>query len=381
VNLRFDHGVHVRDQGMDCADCHAAPGTANRMAVVQPGPDVCLQCHGEPGAHLAAATECATCHAPLAAAPQVPGARLASYPRPDDHAAADFVLAHADSVADVARCAVCHAQESCERCHLDAARRPAIQALGRDPRLAALVQGRPGSWPEPPSHGDPRWSFEHGRAAAAAMQDCAACHTRSSCETCHAEAKLGSLAVLMEPPAGDGRGVRLVGAHPPGHAPGFERHHAAAAASGAMDCAACHSPSYCNDCHRAAARPGFHAPDFVHQHAAAAYARDTDCASCHSTEAFCRDCHAGAGLSPGDPRTAAYHDAQPFWLLTHGQAARQGMESCAACHQQTDCLRCHSARSGWRIDPHGPDFDPDRLGDRSLESCAVCHFADPRHGR
>ena len=54
-------------------------------------------------------------------------------------------------------------------------------------------------------------------------------------------------------------------------------------------------------------------------------------------------------------------------------AARQGMESCSTCHQQTECLACHSAKQGWRVNPHGPDFDPERAADRSTQSCAICH--------
>ena len=65
--------------------------------------------------------------------------------------------------------------------------------------------------------------------------------------------------------------------------------------------------------------------------------------------------------------------AQPDWLIVHGRAARQGMEECTTCHQQTSCLRCHSARAGWRINPHGPDFDPKRIAQRSTESCSICH--------
>jgi hypothetical protein len=72
----------------------------------------------------------------------------------------------------------------------------------------------------------------------------------------------------------------------------------------------------------------------------------------------------------------AFHDAQPDWLLAHGQAARLGMEECASCHEQNSCLRCHSAKSGWRINPHGPGFDPGRVADRSQMSCAICHYRD-----
>jgi len=52
------------------------------------------------------------------------------------------------------------------------------------------------------------------------------------------------------------------------------------------------------------------------------------------------------------------------------------MEECASCHQQTSCLRCHSAKAGLRINPHGPGFDPDRVADRSTMSCGICHTSD-----
>jgi hypothetical protein len=172
--------------------------------------------------------------------------------------------------------------------------------------------------------------------------------------------------------------VQTAAARPAHHPPGFERDHKTAAATAAQRCDTCHSPASCANCHEAAFEPEFHPRDYRHRHAAEALARDSDCTSCHSTEAFCRDCHATSGIAPLDSRTAAYHDAHPLWLLDHGRAARQALETCASCHQQNDCLQCHSARAGWRISPHGPDFDAFSMGDRSLESCAVCHVADPR---
>jgi hypothetical protein len=52
------------------------------------------------------------------------------------------------------------------------------------------------------------------------------------------------------------------------------------------------------------------------------------------------------------------------------------LDACVACHEQPDCLRCHSARTGWSINPHGPDFDPDALDDASLLMCSFCHSLD-----
>ena len=103
----------------------------------------------------------------------------------------------------------------------------------------------------------------------------------------------------------------------------------------------------------------------------------SDCTACHSTEVFCRTCHTNLGVgATGQRGTGAYHDAQPDWLLGHGKAARQGLAECTTCHQQTSCLRCHSAKFGLRISPHGQDFDPKRVADRSTMSCGHCHFSD-----
>ena len=67
----------------------------------------------------------------------------------------------------------------------------------------------------------------------------------------------------------------------------------------------------------------------------------------------------------------------PRWSGQLAAAARRGraagLESCTTCHQQTECLACHSAKEGWRVNPHGPDFDPERAADRSTQSCAICH--------
>jgi hypothetical protein len=162
------------------------------------------------------------------------------------------------------------------------------------------------------------------------------------------------------------------------HPDGFTRTHGPTAASGRLDCAGCHAQRFCTSCHQGGGERRYHQVNFVARHASTAYARETSCASCHNTETFCRSCHQQSGLAGAGTsrRAGAAHGAQPLWLLQHGQAARQGLESCAGCHQQTDCLRCHSTVTQ-RVNPHGPDFNPRRMQARSKIVCGYCHLTDP----
>jgi hypothetical protein len=360
------------------------------MEVVVPGVDRCLACHGQATVHLAAPS-CAPCHRPLTEVAGLSAERIAAFRAPPNHASEDFLFEHGPlSERDPERCTICHARETCESCHPNASQLAPIQSLAPDERVLAQAQRIEVRWPRPASHDDPAWMQEHG-AHIESLASCGNCHTRRSCETCHRE-DLDTFDALPQATDAGPNGVSIARVKPADHHAWFARDHAAAAASAAPNCATCHAPSFCETCHDpdgiasalsirgtdSVDRPTFHPTNFLERHAADAYGRDNDCATCHSTETFCRDCHASSGVSPSDSRTAAYHDSQPFWLINHGAAARQGLESCASCHQQTDCLQCHSAKSGWRVNPHGPDFDPGALGDRNLEPCAVCHFADPR---
>jgi hypothetical protein len=102
-----------------------------------------------------------------------------------------------------------------------------------------------------------------------------------------------------------------------------------------------------------------------------------ECATCHSVEAFCRTCHDEVGLIPATRPGPGFHDAQPLWLLGHGQAARQGLESCASCHRQADCVQCHSTVGSFRVNPHGASFDAALGWARAPETCLVCHLGKP----
>ncbi|HSR43481.1 MAG TPA: cytochrome c3 family protein, partial [Longimicrobiales bacterium] len=73
-------------------------------------------------------------------------------------------------------------------------------------------------------------------------------------------------------------------------------------------------------------------------------------------------------------------DAEPLWLLRHGQAARQSLESCASCHTQRQCLQCHSTFGAFQVNPHGADFDARRAWERNPGVCLACHLESPFGG-
>jgi hypothetical protein len=172
-----------------------------------------------------------------------------------------------------------------------------------------------------------------------------------------------------------GPGVGLEGRLPASHeSPFFMNAHATVAASAPQSCASCHTQTYCAACHDAPSAPGYHPDGFALRHAAASGRASMECANCHNTQAFCRQCHVEAGFGSFGRLGQGYHDAEPVWLLRHGQGARQGLEQCASCHTQRDCLQCHSQLGAFKVNPHGPDFDPEQARSRNPWICSACHL-------
>ncbi len=156
--------------------------------------------------------------------------------------------------------------------------------------------------------------------------------------------------------------------------------HSNLAATDPGNCATCHTETYCVACHDGPADGGYHPPSFVARHQADAWGRSSECATCHSTAAFCRECHEASGLGSRGRLEAGYHDAEPLWLIRHGGAARQNLESCASCHQQNDCVQCHGVLGSYQISPHTADFDAEAAWVRSPRTCIACHTSNPIGG-
>ena len=121
------------------------------------------------------------------------------------------------------------------------------------------------------------------------------------------------------------------------------------------------------------------------------------CTSCHNhqqqfADARCMPCH--VDLKGYMPETAFKH--QGNWLQMHGSLARSSAESCAACHDQTYCVGCHSpATAATRIEVQFPervdrafihrgDYVARHMVDATAhpETCRSCHgtpFCDACH--
>lgn len=244
--------------------------------------------------------------------------------KPDNHQTAEFLYQHGQqALENAALCNACHARDYCARCHVNAGEMPAIQALDPDPAVAAYVASK--DWPGPPSH-TPFFLTNHRALAASARENCTVCHVvEQQCQSCH----LGSETLERRRGASERRDVDL-----------------------------------------------YHPLNFLQQHSASAFNQENECASCHNPQVFCQACHSNLGYASRDGRTdTGFHNENPNFQFGHGKAARQGLESCAACHAQQDCLQCHSARVGRNINPHGPEFDGQHLKSKNEGFCLFCHFS------
>lgn len=383
TNLRFDHALVAimvpagQQAPPNCMVCHGQEG-GEWMAVQRVNFKNCLGCHGVTTEHLAAPDSvCAVCHLPLAEAKSLTREDVAAFPVPPSHREPGWVGNHGHARAATggsapvaASCATCHAREFCMTCHVDAPERPPIQALESDPRSTAIVV----HLKAPASHGDPAFLLQHGATARRSPAQCASCHTQESCVTCHVGTPRVAAAL---PRRGAGRGVgAVITRRPPVfHGASFATGHQEMAAANPALCAGCHVRADCLTCHRpdAAAATGYHPAGFLIRHPAAAYARESSCSDCHNTAGFCASCHKNAGLVSSGPLQSSYHDANRSFSSGHGQAARQSLETCIACHAERDCLTCHSAQGGRRFNPHGPGFDAERLKSKNPQMCTACH--------
>jgi len=378
TNLALDHVPHVAMfAGMEgiseavCQRCHARADSLPFMDVGRAQPERCLSCHGSGALSHRAQVQCTPCHVTLHEAAKLTVADIAAFPKPPSHDSA-WVLHHQDAGTG-GTCAVCHTRDFCASCHVNAASVPAIDTMASDERVAAMVRGVRRTYPRPPSHLAGDWDRSHGAVARAGVAECANCHAQESCYGCHRlEERVATVRLLPRRAAGVAYGVDLAGIRPADHLPDQLLRHRVMAAGGDATCSRCHTQSYCASCHDAAKAPGFHGADFVARHAQQAFAREEECASCHNTQVFCRDCHRSLGRADTNAPIGKFHDAQPGWLFGHGGIARRSIETCASCHAQNFCLTCHSATSGWQINPHGSHFSPS-VSAKNKGMCLICH--------
>ena len=391
-NRRFTHAAHdlaarTRNPAdstliRTCSNCHVPDGS-QRMNVRPAVIGKCLTCHGLPDDHFNLPPDaCAKCHVRLTDAPTLTRDAIARFPKPRSHESPDFLLGGHGKLARTggtgrqaiaSSCATCHSRNLCLSCHVNAPDSPVISALALDDRAPQYR----GSQPIPDSHRTPDFLRTHGRDARKGTLNCAACHARESCATCHVGVPPREVSALA--PAGDGRaaGVHLIRKPPLTHTNDFRSKHGPLAASRPATCETCHERSMCLECHRPSGsrQSTYHPAGFLSRHPSSAYAREASCADCHNPAQFCQSCHQKAGLAAiARIGRRGYHDAFRGFSLGHGQAARQSLESCASCHAERDCTACHSAvGGGFRFNPHGPGFNAARARAKNPSMCIACH--------
>jgi hypothetical protein len=381
TNLRFRHPAHIRalgDSTLPCETCHTAAG-APRMAVQLAVVGRCLSCHAPSAQQHYVDAPCATCHVPLVETRFTPE-RMLSLPYPQDHAQADFLSRLHGRLAATSpeRCATCHARQRCESCHVDAAANAIIAKIPAAPSTLRLPVFA-AHYFTPESHHAASWLETHG--ASAATGSCGTCHVREDCAVCHRAPLPQPVAVIPTRAETEAPGIGLKRMAPPSHARStFLEEHGTLASASSASCNTCHSQRQCKSCHEAPGRTAFHPANFLERHASAAWSRRLECSNCHEVAVFCRACHVRMGMGTSGRLTQGFHDAEPLWLLRHGQAARQGLESCASCHKQSDCLQCHSTLGAFHVNPHGPDFDAVRAHQKNPVICFACHVVDPLKG-
>lgn len=419
-NLKFDHLAHnevAGSQGATCTTCHATNGD-RWMHVARAKPEQCIGCHThQVSSHLAADNRCSTCHVPLPQATGLSTARIAAFPKPASHDTKTFTAAHGTAAkAAPAQCAVCHAKETCATCHVNATTVANRFQLAADARVASLTRNKTSRYPTPATHSRSDFIATHGAQAQTSGAACATCHARSSCQSCHT-GPLGGVTIgdMPEVEQGGASGVRLnakslpwrsvsgTSATTPAanvsryamvqparpdsvrgqlpkqaqvHPVGFARTHGVQASTDRPSCEGCHTKRYCADCHAGESTRKFHPANFAARHAPEAYGRETDCAQCHSREVFCRSCHMQLGMTSKGKVGGGYHNGAQIWIVQHGQAARQELQSCTSCHQQRDCMQCHS-NLGRNINPHGTSFNAEKAWKANRLTCLRCHIKDP----
>src|SRR5262249_10639702 len=95
-HLAHAQKVHTVGDTRECLKCHQLPGTSAWMSVGRAYPETCIACHQHAApSHLADAANCQLCHLTLAQATALPAATIATFPKPESHAAPDFLSTHA----------------------------------------------------------------------------------------------------------------------------------------------------------------------------------------------------------------------------------------------------------------------------------------------
>ena len=341
-SVRFNHKMHVVDNGVACADCHTKAPTSklssdNNLATHEN----CQSCHEEQ-----LKDKCAYCHTSedqstyAATALEERGLTFSH----ENHLGRENVkceTCHKDfdkmesletvALPTMATCTTCHsnatAPAACEVCHTS---------------MASL---------RPAEHQRTDFVRNHSRIARTDNAQCASCHSQESCADCHNGSDLKKV---------DVPGRILEGAK----APRFT----------AIDRG------------QGMRLTKMHDANFKFTHGVAAQTKAMECQTCHRTDDFCSTCHGSGTLTQLSVKPQSHFEAGFVTLGVgsgggaHARLAKRDIEMCASCHgeQGSDpaCITCHADADGIRgTDPktHARGFMNGAHGDWHTDPGSICY--------
>ncbi len=369
LTIRFNHKKHAGELGMTCTTCHdAARKSQQSRDSLLPSPVRCDGCHSTDHRDLNAVqgdpedlmSQCGFCHVGYKTGDGNKVARM-DIPAPNlrfNH------KVHLDRNID---CAQCHGMVK----NIELATRDQL------PRMKGCFRCHQA--PQP--------------ARGEAKGECTTCHlTKGGDQTMRTEFASGTL----KPP-------RWL--HNAGHGPDWIERHKRIAGADSQMCSSCHTEQYCTDCHDGRVRPRkVHPNDFISMHPIAARQNSPRCTSCHQQQTFCIGCHQRSGVTLSGPYAnfsgrGRFHPPKSEWTDPprsanhHAWEAQRNLNACVSCHQERDCLICHSSASvggrgvdgmgsrGQGVNPHPSGFTSrcGRALRKNARSCLTCHDpADPQ---
>ena len=347
--LKFSHKKHVKDEGMDCTDCHTTIAMSTKANERNfPTMDICANCHD-----VEDKNNCTLCHVDMN--------NLGPLPNP----VRTYFFSHKEHITDnKIACEKCHAgiensetgdekyiptQKICNSCHNGLT--ATMDCFACHPEDMKF---------RPDSH-IPTWSREHMVLVRSGNADCAHCHTNNYCQECHEPTDLLSTKIL-----------------PNNFYPPFSPE---AAGKQSMVLKAVHDLNY----------------RYIHQLDASD--KKESCTTCHEASAYCDECHSNGGTTAqfrppwhGGPDWGAIAFGVGTGGGRHAALAKRDIERCAACHDiqgaDPSCLLCHIDLDGIKnTDPrtHGSGFANRFGGDSDFHHdagavCFMCHVNTSQPG-
>lgn len=261
-----------------------------------------------------------------------PHARAATY----DHAEHDTFSSGGE---EILKCSICHVagvrtivpdRKVCLQCHDD---KSFIEQV---------------EFPSLKTHG-PMWPFNHRQKAEGKYIQCSNCHEQSYCLDCHKAGFADEQGEFTNNMANV-------------HRSDYHITHPIAARTDPKICASCHENRFCVDCHNT-----FNRADLAFSSHRRSWSDLSVSAASHKnfSESECQVCHPNSVLPTHQ------------WSNSHAREARKNLMTCQACHPEGDvCLKCHSAISGLRVNPHPKDWGDisgklERASGR--RTCIKCH--------